>query len=226
MTAALGLYKVLALPLPWCQPPIPCPVLIYGASSAVGAFAIKMAMLSNIHPINAVAWQGAPFVSSLIDETRGDAVFDYHGKCLQQDIKSHLAGLGFATAFKYALDVIVTSQSSKLCSSQLEDGGKLGHTLPLPEDLQISEGVSTELIKVGCVHGQFEEKLELRDFGAVMMQLFGRWLAHGELKGHPYKIIPGGLSAVPVILQSLKDGKPSAIKYIFHPADGLSSIDI
>ena len=48
------------------------------------------------------------------------------------------------------------------------------------------------------------------------MQAFARGLATGEFKGHPYKVVPGGLGAVPGILEDLKAGKASAVKYVFR----------
>lgn len=52
LTAVIGNYVRLDLPEPW--KPLPegqkLPFLVYGAASAVGAYAIKLARLSNIHP--------------------------------------------------------------------------------------------------------------------------------------------------------------------------------
>ncbi|KAL2052326.1 hypothetical protein ABVK25_007485 [Lepraria finkii] len=80
MTAALGLYHSLRLPLPFIpQPPSPqkTPLLIYFGASAVGAFAIKLARLSDIHHIIAVAGNGIPFVEKLLDPGKGDMMIDY-----------------------------------------------------------------------------------------------------------------------------------------------------
>lgn len=76
-TASLALYRSLALPPPWHPTTERTPLLIYGGSSAVGAFAIKLASRSNLHPIIAVAGAGAKYVSSLLDASRGDTVIDY-----------------------------------------------------------------------------------------------------------------------------------------------------
>jgi NADPH:quinone reductase len=43
MTAAIGLYMRLRLPEPWHATTSPLPLIVYGASGAVGAFAIKLA---------------------------------------------------------------------------------------------------------------------------------------------------------------------------------------
>ena len=77
MTAALGLYQRLKLPLPWLPAQERLPLVVYSASSAVGAFAVKLAALSNIHPIIAVAGRGTAYVETLLDKSQGDVIIDY-----------------------------------------------------------------------------------------------------------------------------------------------------
>lgn len=55
------------------------PLIVYGASGAVGAYAIKLAQTSNIHLIIAVAGRAQPFVETLITREKGDIIIDYHG---------------------------------------------------------------------------------------------------------------------------------------------------
>jgi NADPH:quinone reductase-like Zn-dependent oxidoreductase len=77
MTAALGLYQRLGLPLPWLPAQERVPLVVYSAASAVGAFAVKLAILSNIHPIICIAGRGIAYVETLIDSSQGDVVIDY-----------------------------------------------------------------------------------------------------------------------------------------------------
>ncbi|KAI9091551.1 hypothetical protein DFS34DRAFT_697455 [Phlyctochytrium arcticum] len=61
-------HQELDLPLPWhprkdTDPEIP--LIIYGGSTAVGAFALKLAKLSNIHPVIIAAGKGQAYVESL-----------------------------------------------------------------------------------------------------------------------------------------------------------------
>ncbi len=51
MTAAIALYQQHKLPLPWLPAKENIPLVVYGGSTAVGAFAIKLAKLSKISPI-------------------------------------------------------------------------------------------------------------------------------------------------------------------------------
>ena len=62
MTAALGMHQRLGLPDPWTPATQPTPLVVYGGAAAVGSYAIKLAILANIHPIIAVAGRGEKFV--------------------------------------------------------------------------------------------------------------------------------------------------------------------
>lgn len=77
MTAAVGLHQKLRLPEPWQGLTNSTALIIYRASSTVGAFAVKLAALSNIHPIVAVARNRKKYVESLIDRSKGDFIIDY-----------------------------------------------------------------------------------------------------------------------------------------------------
>src|SRR4051794_38450511 len=82
MTAVVGLYQHLALPQPWALPPPnnqarEIPLVIYGASSSVGFYALQLAQRSNIHPILAIAGRATDLIKSLIDPAKGDVVVDY-----------------------------------------------------------------------------------------------------------------------------------------------------
>jgi len=41
-------------------------------------------------------------------------------------------------------------------------------------------------------------------------------LQEGWFKGHPYEVVPGGLGGVEGALKNLKEGKASAVKYVFR----------
>ena len=78
-TAAIALYTRLHLPRPRDATTSPLPLIIYGAGGAVGSFAIKLAVASNVHPIIAIDGAGVPYAETLIDRSRGDTIVDYRG---------------------------------------------------------------------------------------------------------------------------------------------------
>jgi NADPH:quinone reductase-like Zn-dependent oxidoreductase len=105
MTAALGLYQRLGLPPPWLAADQRLPLVIYGASSAVGAFAVKLATLSNIHPLICVAGGGKAFVETLIDRSKGDTIVDYRNG--HEEVVTGLQdALGGKEKLKYAFDAV------------------------------------------------------------------------------------------------------------------------
>ncbi|KAL9063652.1 MAG: hypothetical protein Q9161_009353 [Pseudevernia consocians] len=202
---------------PWTATNVPTPLLIYGGSSAVGAFAIKLASASNLHPIIAVAGASIQYVSSLLDPTKGDAVVDYRlgYTGLQAGIRSALSNAGDFIHVMAALDTICERQSAELCVSFLEPQAKLAHVLPLA-NLQLLEGQTADMVRISTIHDSSGEKPGTRDFAHIMMQAFTRGLEVGWFKGHPYTHVPGGLYSVGKILGDLKSGKASATKYVFN----------
>lgn len=84
LTAVVGLYSSikLDLPQPWSPATKPTPLLIYGASSAVGYYALQFAIRSDLHPLICIAGRASAHVEKLLDKSKGDAVVDYRG-CTQ-----------------------------------------------------------------------------------------------------------------------------------------------
>lgn len=223
MTAALGLYQRLRLPLPFQPATSDIPLVVYGGSSAVGAFAIKLATQSNIHPIIAVAGKSAPFVEKLIDRSKGDTIVDYRegDEGVVEGIKKALGGKKLLHAF----DATSEGNTSLNISKALSQGGAITTVLPNVK----AEGVEPVQTNVGSVHkpeasptgnGSVKDRaIGDPEFGAIFFHLFTRGLAHGWFTPHPYEVIPGGLGGVEQALHNLENGKASAVKYVMRIAD-------
>ena len=229
MTAAIGLYAELKLPPPWTPSTDNndkqkeekkttkqmLPLVIYGAASAVGAFAIQFAQKSDIHPIIAIAGNGEKFVETLIDRSRGDTIVDYRkgGDAVVQGIKDALNGEKLC----YAFDAITGHDSYVNIAKVLEQGKDVGHltvVLPVEENKKgLLESFDITMTFVGKVHGEY------KDFGFVYFRLMAYGLQQGWLKAHPQEIVKGGLAGIEGALKNLKAGKASAVKYVFRIAD-------
>ncbi|GAM88518.1 hypothetical protein ANO11243_065510 [Dothideomycetidae sp. 11243] len=211
LTAVVGLYASdrLALPEPWAPATEPTPLVVYGGASAVGAFVIKYAQRSNIHPIITVAGKGADFVESLIDRSKGDTIVDYRDgdEAVVAGIKKALKG----EKLHYAYDAITEKGSYVNLSKVLEPGAKLTHVLPI-KDEEIPE-IKKVQTYVGNVHDGH------KDLGLVHSRYLTRGLSEGWYKGHPYEVVPGGLEGIEGALKKLKEGKASAVKYVFRISD-------
>ena len=236
MTAAVSLYMHLGLPEPWLPTSEPLPLVIYGGSSATGSFAIKLASLSNIHPIIVVAGRAQEYVEGLIDRSKGDAIIDYRRgeKAVVTDIRKALSQAGHDRVY-VAFDAVSEKGSSQNLAKVLEPTGTMAVLLPGNND-----GIPPSLKKifstVGVVHGAAEWKPTDKsaqthaqaqagarnpgkDFGSVFFRFFARALDQGIFSGHPYQVVPGGLDGIEEGLSRLKAGQASAFKYIFRISD-------
>ena len=225
MTAAVGLFGRLAIPEPWA-PDAPSvtaartPLLVYGAATAVGAFAIQLARAAGVHPIIGVAGRGIPFAESLVDASKGDAIVDYRkgDDAVVVGIKEALRKAG-VVELKLAYDAVSENGSHENIAAVLaESGAAVTHVLPWDKfartkGFQYPAYIKPSLTSVGSVHNVAE------DFGYVWFKFFTRLLETGRLKGHPYEVQPGGLAGLSAALKNLKAGKASAVKYVFRIAD-------
>lgn len=225
MTAAIGLYKGLKLPMPWQPTLTPTPLIVYGAAGAVGAFVIKLAQVSNIHPIIAVAGNGAQFVESLLTRSKGDAIVDYRNgdAAVVSGIKDALEKAG-ATDVKYAYDAVSEKHSYQNICEVLGKDGKIILVLPGRPYKEIPEHIEKYIMDFGEVYkaidpespeGQAGIATGTKELSYVFFRLFSRGLEAGWLKPHPTQVIPGGLGGIEEGLNLLKDGKVSARKLVF-----------
>ena len=221
MTAAVGLYQSLSLPLPWLPATNPTPLIIYGAASAVGSFTIQLAQRSNIHPLICVAGRGIPHVESLISKDKGDVILDYRegDEKLVQGLQSAAKAAG--KPILHTFDAVSEKNSTINISKILDPNGRITMVLPPNDDVVIPSTMERAFTSVGSVHARSADsdpwsKAGNEDFGFVMFRLFGRGLQEGWLKGHPYEVVPGGLAGVERALKNLKEGKASAVKYVFR----------
>jgi NADPH:quinone reductase-like Zn-dependent oxidoreductase len=210
MTAALGLYQQLKLPLPWSPAEKPTPLVVYGGASAVGAFAIKFAKLSNIHPIIAVAGKGAPFVEDLLEPSKGDT----------DVVRSKIRAAANGAPVHHAFDAVSEKGSHVNLGAALTKPGAITTVLPTESD-EAADGIAIRRTMVGSVHMPPAEGKALGDkeFGAAFFQFIGRGLAQGWFSGHPYEVRKGGLGGVEGALKDLEAGKASAVKYVVRIAE-------
>ncbi|KAF2151827.1 GroES-like protein [Myriangium duriaei CBS 260.36] len=211
LTAAVGLYAHdrLALPEPWAPATKTTPLVVYGGASAVGAYVIKYAQRSNIHPIITVAGRGKDFVEKLIDRSKGDTIVDYRSgdEAVVKGLKEALKG----EKLYHAFDAVSEKGSYVNISKVLESDGKI--TLVLPGKEEIPKTIQKSQTMVGDVHSK------LKDLGLVHSRYITKGLLEGWFPAHPHEVVPGGLEGIQQALTDLKEGKASAVKYVFRIGD-------
>ena len=233
LMAALGVFGMLEVAAgPWT--PIHAdsekPLVIYGAASAVGAYAVKLAKMVNVHPLICVAGKGIPFVQTLLSE--GDAIIDYRkgNDFVVEEMHRALKG----KELKYAFDATSEHGSYNNLSQVLADKGRLTLVLPFPEILKdIPPHIEQSTTMAGSLWKELS-KDETRDnkalgklgvgkggkeFGLMFSKLIASWLNDGKLKPHPHEVAEGGLLGVETALKALREGKVSAMKYVVRIAD-------
>ena len=222
MTAALGLFSRLELPDPWKDNQKQIPLLIYGGATAVGSFALKLATKANIHPLIVVAGAGATHVESLIDRTKGDTIVDYRQDpdALVANIQAELHSRGFSE-LHHAFDTVCGHGSFDITVRVVHPEGKAAFVLPIEDQLSVPPPSTLQRSETGVrsVHGQPGARDGDPDFGFLYFRYFSRGLAEKWFTGHPYQVRENGLEGVEGALKDLKEGKASAVKYVFRIAD-------
>ncbi|GAB7364307.1 hypothetical protein MBLNU230_g4852t1 [Neophaeotheca triangularis] len=214
MTSAVGLYARLHLPAPWlpAQDSEKTPLVIYGASSAVGYYALQLARKSNVHPLICVAGRASAHVEQQLDRSKGDTIVDYRNgdEAVVNGIKDALNGAKLYHVFDAVSEKGSVENNAQVLQS---DGGKITFVLPGREYPGFADSVDKTTTTVGDVHGP------LKDFGYVYFRYLSKGLEDGWFRPQPQEIVPGGLEGVEKGLANLKDGTASAVKYVFKIED-------
>lgn len=228
LTAAFGLFYMLELPASWQHhPKEPTPLIMYGASSAVGAFAIKLAVASNIHPIVAVGSCNSEFVTSALVAKEGDTFIDYTAHRDPQDLVAAIkqafsdAGVEGGRA-PYALDTVSMPGTFDHVVSQAMAGEPIEGRMPrlavvLPGNDYSTVDPTVEVVEVysGVAHqgGDVGKR-----FAYVVCRLFAMGLAEQWLTPHPYEVREDGLQALEGALHESMKGKIRGKKVLLRIA--------
>jgi NADPH2:quinone reductase len=223
-TAAVGLYRNLKLAMPFERadeksnsPTIP--LVINGAGSSVGAFALKLAKLNpSISPIIATAGAGAAFAKEL----GADVVLDYRSPTIAEDLKTALGGKKLYHVF----DSSNSAQSITYLTSVLDPTGRYTCTQGVKggiygtgeQQLLLEKwGGWWEQIWVGSVHD--DNPAGGVWFGTIITKMIEMLVAEGKFEGHPFEIVEGGLNGVEAALVKLRDRKGGNTKFVTRIAD-------
>ncbi|KAH6676342.1 chaperonin 10-like protein [Halenospora varia] len=223
LTAAVAMYADMNLPDPWGQRKVSegsgkkIPIVIYGVTSAVGAFAAKFARLSGLALVIGIAGKSEDFAKTLVDY-----VVDYRSgeNALVAAIEEVLAKEGLGSKVPYVFDAISENGSLEATLRFLDpNGGTVSTVLPPALFAKDKENFKYPLgVKAFNSASPFVFSTH-KDFGYIWSRYLGRLLEDGRLKGHPYEVIPGGLVGVLTGLQNLRDGKASGVKNFPFPVE-------
>lgn len=209
MTAAIGLFKRLELPLPDSAPHEQIPLLIYGGSTTVGAFAIQLAKFAGLYVV-AIAGKSKDLALAY----GADEVIDYRGK--SQDQLSEEIAKAVGGKIRYAYDVVSEGGTLETIANAFEtNGGKITYTLNYTEEqlAKLPSNITTSRTMVGTAHA------EDADFAQDYYEKAGKWLEEGKLKPMKVTVVPGGLGGVAEGLRRLQENEVSGEKLVYRIAE-------
>ncbi|KAF6809142.1 putative quinone oxidoreductase [Colletotrichum sojae] len=226
-TAVTALFHSLQLPSPWDRNrATKRPVIIYGASTAIGAFGIKLAKKAGLHPLIAVGSKNSAFVLDLLDKEKGDAFVDYTQFQSQDELAENLREVVAGTGQRcfQVFDCVSENGSFEMLGKAIrgppEEGTgfrpRITTVLPGIDYNTVDPSVEVIATQVGHVHADENEGSLL---GLIWARLFAEGLRTGWLKPHPYEVV-NGLEGLSDALKGLKDGTVRAKKMVVRIADG------
>jgi len=240
-TAAITLIRRQYLPAPWeplsASAP-PTPLIIYGASSALGTFIIKLAAAANVHPLIAIAGSSTKHLTPLLDTSKGDTLIDYRAGGVE-GMKAAVAKALHGIPAHHAVDAITDSKSKTwIPLSQMLTPGTAEQKSLLStvsganryEEEEIPAGVDVVYTFVGTAHeGKYRDgmpkqplKEEVdgdRKWVEKFFEYIPKMLADGRLTGHPFEVVEGGLNGVEKGLIDLKEGKARGVKFVYRVSE-------
>ncbi|KAK5713654.1 hypothetical protein LTR15_011354 [Elasticomyces elasticus] len=230
LTAALLMFKGKPLPTPWNPAPglTRTPLLVYGASSAVGAFAVKLAKLANIHPIIAIAGASSGSIEKELNSDLGDVLLDYRQDRakLLQNIK-HIAN-----DIHYAADAIGSPETAAFCAQAVNPtDSTVTSSVGDPWDNTVKDrspvGVEFHLAFSPGVfepndpegpEGKNSPNLGPKAFATIAMAYLSYALQRRLIQPHPYEVQPEGLGSLSRSLTELKEGRSRGLRYMLEIA--------
>ncbi|CAD0094100.1 unnamed protein product [Aureobasidium vineae] len=226
--ASIGLFGMLGLPMMWQRSQDEqkaIPLVIYGASGAVGSAAVQFAVNANFHPLICVAGSGAYAIQPLLDSSKGDVVLDYRegAEKLVENMKTALG----EHELHYAFDCVSEHGSSANICKVLQRGGHI--SLVLPSGVKdVPPGFDVNTTMAGNLWTGFKNKGDTHgamglaggtEFGYCYSRLFGHWFGEGKLRVHSPEVVEGGLLGVEKALKNLREGKNHGVKYVVRVRD-------
>ena len=225
------MFKHLPFQGPWAPSKVKTPLVVYGASSATGAFTVKLASLANIHPIIAIAGKSGDIVACVLDSSKGDVLLDYRiGKdALTKEIRKAAPELHYivdSNCNDDTVDMLSPLLAPENSSYVFMLGGTHQQRLPahVKNESPFAPGL-WEPTDPDSPDGPHGLNIAPKAFTHVFFSYLTFALQEGLLKGHPFEVLPYGLASIGDGMVGLRDGKNSGHKYLFRIADtpGLGS---
>ncbi|KAL5522724.1 hypothetical protein ACEPAG_8742 [Sanghuangporus baumii] len=212
-TAFIGLHKRLGIPEKSSGEQKG--IIINGASSSVGSYAVQLAKRAGLFVIG-IAGSAKDYAKEL----GTDVIVDYRehtGEALESALVEAAKGKNVQHVYDAISEKGSIALLSRVLSKVSPNGkGKVTYVLILSEDeqKQIPKGIETERTGVNTAYGEDQE------FAARFYRQIGQWLAASPpFKTNRAKVLPEGLASVPKGLELLRTGQVHGEKLVYRIAD-------
>lgn len=217
ITAALGLFHKMGLPLP----PATCrtPVLVWGGSTSVGQYAIQLAKAAGCFVITTAS----PIRHAYLKELGADVCFDYKDPNVVSQIKKATHG-----TLAYAIDCISEKGSTQqVCATLTGTNPQVATVLPGASN-EVPSHVTERSILMYTIFGR---KMHVfgQDFEAIpqdkafaekfYLLLTDVLLPQGLVKPNKVTKIPGGFNGVEEGFKRMMENKVAAEKFVYTIAE-------
>lgn len=187
-------------------------VVINGAASSVGAFAVQLAKLARFKVI------GIAGVSSQVaKDLDADVVIDYRNKSDEELAKDIVEAVKSTSAELVGIvDAVSTKESGTLLAEhilQAFGGGSITTLLPAYGQADAPANVKILMEMVATAYGDDSA------FAKRMYRQLGQWLEEGIFKPNKVKLMPNGLDSVEEGLALLRNNKVNGVKLVYRIAD-------
>ena len=179
-------------------------VLVYGASSSVGLYAVQIAKLEGRKVVAVASKKNHELLTSL----GADDCLDYHEKDWPEQA---VRALGEGTS-PIICDMISNKETVTACANVARKTGSDLVVITMPPLQGEYDGVKA--VAVDLEEGPRNEEA-LAKCGEYAKKI-NAWIFEGKFKPNLVKLVSGGLGAVEGALNDLKAGKASAEKYVIR----------
>ncbi|KAF8530064.1 GroES-like protein [Hysterangium stoloniferum] len=209
VTAGAGFIDALGLPFPPLDGPLPAkpngePVLVWGGSSSVGAYAVQIAKLAGFTVFATASPANFDYVKSL----GADRVFNYHEADVVDQIRA-AAGDKLSRVYDAISENGSVENAAKVITAP---SGRVSVILDVPTPDPSTENV--KVVQTGAAKAGTDPEIGQRVYGLLQASL-----DQGKFTPNRVKVIPGGLLGVNEGFQLGRTHKVSGEKLVYRIAD-------
>lgn len=211
LTAALGLWKHLGLKNEPGAAPDNEAVLVYGASSSVGSYAVQLAAIAGYHVVAVASKKHHEWLLSL---GAAQAV-DYH----DNDWVDQIAGGNQNKNFVCTYDAIGGASLVKCFEAMSKSGAQQARAATvIPNKAMLVDALKDKVDVIFCINLGTAYLDAQRPHIASFVQKLSHWLAAGTLKPNRVRLL-GGLTTAIQGYQDMQAKKVSGEKLAVHPSE-------